>query len=474
LFATCKITDEQEKMNWAISYVDSQTRADWTGFAEFAATVPSWSDFKDRLRKEYPQLITGEQGSVKALTRICGSYRPISLGEEERLLEFKRRFTIEANKCLKDPPIISNRELVDMFVDTLDATFKETLDNRLSVTGGRRTDKHGTQIPAGDLREEDPYDWTVVVETAVKLASGKTLQRSKDSRSSPRASTATTGRQVSTTGSGGVKREVSEFTSTITETITHELGLIAAQMKDSMVVHEKQMKALVESFKNTGPSRNPGQSAGPPPPKRLICFYCGKLGHGWNFCQARDEDVKAGRIRIEENKAYFADRTPIPQGDGPIRERVLERFGLNDNIVASNAYIQMPLELPQGMLEIPQTADGEYSIFVNKVRDHRDVQINKQVHLIEEKEHALQELKQRLNVLEQLVATKEATNQSRNPPVARVQKMAPVETREVPTAMSELANQIAQLQAQLQAHNAVAESREQYLETRAAKKASGF
>ena len=47
----------------------------------------------------------------------------ISMLEEDRLMEFKRRFMYIAQKCLRPPTITGNRELVELFFRSLDTTF---------------------------------------------------------------------------------------------------------------------------------------------------------------------------------------------------------------------------------------------------------------------------------------------------------------------------------------------------------------
>jgi len=65
--------------------------------------------------------------------------------------------------------VTGNRELVELFVKTLDSAFQDALNSRLSI---QRTLKVDTQ---GRSRIEDPYDLDYVVQKAVELVSGKTI-----------------------------------------------------------------------------------------------------------------------------------------------------------------------------------------------------------------------------------------------------------------------------------------------------------
>src|SRR5689334_15746574 len=89
--------------------------------------------------------------------------------DDERLLAFKRKFMTMANKCLADPALVTNRELVKLFVGSLDRHFRDNLDSRLSLKGQLHAE--------GTVRGEDPYDWKEVVSKAVELVSNKTIAK---------------------------------------------------------------------------------------------------------------------------------------------------------------------------------------------------------------------------------------------------------------------------------------------------------
>ena len=55
-------------------------------------------------------------------------------------------------KCLKLPAITENRELVELFVQSLDTIFQNTLNSRLSLLKEVKVDEFGRS------RVEDPYN----------------------------------------------------------------------------------------------------------------------------------------------------------------------------------------------------------------------------------------------------------------------------------------------------------------------------
>jgi len=55
-------------------------------------------------------------------------------------MSFKRRFLYIAQKCLKLLAVTGNRELVELFVKTLDSAFQDALNSRLSIQGTLKVD----------------------------------------------------------------------------------------------------------------------------------------------------------------------------------------------------------------------------------------------------------------------------------------------------------------------------------------------
>jgi len=99
--------------------VDVDIHDQWTSFEEYEAG--SWNRFLERLKTEYPELTTEEQGSIDHLRKLCRENAGINLLEEERLMSFKRRFVYITQKCLRLLAMTENRELIELFVKTLDS-----------------------------------------------------------------------------------------------------------------------------------------------------------------------------------------------------------------------------------------------------------------------------------------------------------------------------------------------------------------
>jgi len=131
LFQTAEITEDQKKLDRIIGYVNANIYNQWTSFKEYEAR--SWNWFLERLKTEYPELTTEEQSSMDYLRKLYRENAGINLLEEEQLMSFKRRFLYITQKCLRPLAITGNRELVELFVKTLDNTFQDVLNSRLSI-----------------------------------------------------------------------------------------------------------------------------------------------------------------------------------------------------------------------------------------------------------------------------------------------------------------------------------------------------
>jgi len=84
-------------------------------------------------------------------------------------MSFKRRFLYIAQKYLRLPAVTGNRELVELFVKTLDSALQDALNSRLSIQETLKVDAQGRS------HIKDPHDLEHIVQKSVDLVSGKTI-----------------------------------------------------------------------------------------------------------------------------------------------------------------------------------------------------------------------------------------------------------------------------------------------------------
>ncbi|KAF5345256.1 hypothetical protein D9756_011427 [Leucocoprinus leucothites] len=428
LLSFCKITDPKEKIDWLITYLPSpEHREEWLGFASIAGD--DYEAFKAKIHEEYPETVSYEQGSVKRLRAICQEYKGTTMDDEGRLLAFKRRFITEATKCLKVPPLVSNRELVEMFTSALDPDFQRALNNKLSLQGKTRT-----VIEQKELCDEDPYDYQEVIKEAVTLVSGKTLLRSQNSeRVILRSDVAT---------SLFPKHEEVTLNRKVEDKLEALNGEVA-NIKDSIQIQHDNIKSLIKEFaqqvsKTSNQSSYSRTAQSQSQPNGNQCKYCGGDDHYLRACPDKEKDLANGRIKWDRDNRYlcFPDGVSIPSGPGSIKAKV-DTFHRSR---IANLHVEAEEDIPL-LDEIRKKTP--YSNFVCGVWDNRDKVIETQMGMMSDKEKELEETKSLLEVYKQLVNARQA-----NSKVATSQP-APPAPEKAADPLNNLKDQIALLQAQL-------------------------
>jgi len=316
-----EITDDRQKLDWLTSYADADIADLWSSFPEYE--VGSWTLFLERLKIEYPELMSEEQGTMEQLRKLCREYQDISMLEEEWLMSFKRRFMFMAQKCLKPPAVTGNRELVELFVKSLDTTFQDALNSRLSLQGTLKVDGQGRS------RVEDPYALEHVVQKAVDLVSGKTIARAL--KHTPVI--LSRNRKVDAESRGPVTFSKEEMVRKVeqgpdVESLQQEINVLKTmyeQQERGREKHEKSVQGAIDSIRtllqNQGPMARetvaPPMRYGPSQPPMLPrppkkCFYCFELDHLFLFCPAKTEDERKGLILVDKFTVRFANGEPIP------------------------------------------------------------------------------------------------------------------------------------------------------------------
>jgi len=326
LFQTAEITEDQKKLDWITGYVDVDIHDQWTSFEEYEAG--SWNRFLERLKTEYPELTTEEQSSMDNLRKLCRENARINLLEEERLMSFKRRFVYIAQKCLRPPAVAGNRELVELFVKTLDSTFQDALNSRLSIQGTLKVDTQGRS------HIEDPYDLDHIVQKAIELISRKTIAQalkhmpvilSRNGKVDPD----TRGPVYYSKEESVRKVEAHPDVEALQQDI-NVLKTLYEKQERLQEHHEKSVQGALDSIKTLIHSQ--GQTSAPttkevggfpmrygqgPPqmgPARPLrkCFYCFETDHLFLFCPKKTEDEKKGLILVDKFMVRFANGEPIP------------------------------------------------------------------------------------------------------------------------------------------------------------------
>ena len=129
----------------------------------------SWEEFKKELIENYPEAAEAERGTPARIRQICRDTKDIRLGDLAALYAFRRQFITEAKKLNKDPPAMANRELVELFIESLSPSFTAAV---LQFLGNKAEQKQISEATSqtGARRPGDKYDLNEVFKAAVQVS----------------------------------------------------------------------------------------------------------------------------------------------------------------------------------------------------------------------------------------------------------------------------------------------------------------
>lgn len=158
------IRDDYTKKEEIMQYADAQTESEWRALPAYENG--SYANFRKELVASYPEAVDIAGGSVTKLDVVCSNYNGIGSKDQTLLLKFKREFMAEAKKLRGIVPvIISNRELVNKFLNCLHASFREAVFTRLGSEY-----RPPQQANQNERRNDDPYDLDDVIRVALSIS----------------------------------------------------------------------------------------------------------------------------------------------------------------------------------------------------------------------------------------------------------------------------------------------------------------
>ena len=175
LWADAGIDDDDKKKASLGKYADYESEEEWAAFTTYG-TGYSWDDFKRELFENYPEAAEAQRGTPQRIRQICRDTKEINLGDLQALVAFRRRFMTEAKKLLVPPAVMSNRELVELFVGRLSAGMGSLVLQHLANSGEKESTKveksENSQGLSDKLtrRPEDRFDLEQVWKAAVAVS----------------------------------------------------------------------------------------------------------------------------------------------------------------------------------------------------------------------------------------------------------------------------------------------------------------
>lgn len=372
LWRTAEITDDDTRKESLGKYADQKSEEEWKALDTYERGY-TWDEFKNELIANYPEAAEAERGTPARIRQLSRATKGIKLGDLATLYAFRRSFIAEAKKLARPPAAMSNRELVELFIESLSesmaAAVLQYLGNQAEqrsivqrptefVAEGKRAETSTSSAATSrtvQRRPEDQYDLEEVCRAAIHVS-----QRSQGSfhlmhKPLPES---TTERRVLM-----INQPISEI-NTITRKL-EEVENLQAQERDKLDIANKNMDvrfneleglmktllAQAQGNVNTGPRRETvpqydpkngvklgipgtipkwGGSGGSNTRASGNCFYCGSREHFVGpECEEMQEDIKNGLVKTNaEGKIRLSDGSYIPNmpNTTTIRERVEKHY----------------------------------------------------------------------------------------------------------------------------------------------------
>jgi hypothetical protein len=383
LFEEYGIHDDQNKKKKLGKYADQQTEFEWKAFDQYADDH-TFADFKKALIDDYPEAQMAGKGTLTTLKKVCKENSKLLESDYPELKNLTRSFRAQQKLLMTPPVLVSNRELVDMFLGCLRESFASQVRSSLNIEQTKDRKQKG-KADASVRRPEDPYDIIDVIDMAETIA-GRLRGNSRDQMNlaSSAALPVHTARSLHEREQA-IKSESGEF---------DELRNITANFADQVKIEQKQNTELRSLVQNTQIEMKKlletlaqqHQGVSNPQTKHATykmtadgCWYCEETGHFTMNCPHREEHINQNKIKLQGHKLFFVhNNLAVPRGNGEksckqMVEEACRRIAvMQNNMFAEPGEVYKQESIP-GIIRIADSSNGnEFSAFTNQIRDKRD------------------------------------------------------------------------------------------------------
>jgi len=411
LWRDADITGDRDKKESVGKYADQECEEEWKALETYEDGY-SWDEFKAELLDNYPEASAAERGTPARIRQIVRDADNIELGDTTKLYAYRRAFLAEAAKLRKPPAVMSNRELVELFMGGLSMTMGQAVLQYLGGTIKKKVPEKGKEkeVPRKEMkgeetrRPEDRHDLDEVCRAAGEVSEnaqgmlsykwGAPQQITKRGSSLVQTST---GESTALSSKVESLEETQALEKDRLDAVNKQWGARFDNIEGLMktLLSQSQEKPTASYIQNLGPGNKFGSQAEPTGKvyksfsngSELICFGCGENGHFQNNCERVKALVKNGAIVYNrEGRVCLPDGSRVP--NVPTGASLVERV---DRYYATTKPSQAFYGAFEEMEEKLGSTTSRESTYVNREVDEREQRIAKL-----EKEY---ELKERENAL---------------------------------------------------------------------------
>jgi hypothetical protein len=340
LWKDAGVTSDLAKKTMIGKYADADSEEEWAAFNSFE-DGHSWEEFKEELIENYPEAAAAERGTPARLRQICSETAKVRLGDMPALYSFRRAFMAEAKKLRKEPAVMANRELVELFISCLADTLASAV---LQYLGNKSADAKAGSVKSsvGNIvarRPEDRYDLDDICQAALTVSENSqgmfTLMNKTEERGVLLLSQPISENRVLTDKLSELEGEQAldkDRMVSLGKTLEARMGGLEEMIKTLMKqgqANEAQGGCKGEckgaNCKTHEPSSNPAQKWGGKSLDNEKCFWCGLFGHFQADCEDLKNQIRLGNVKLnQEGKLRLKDGSFIPKfpADASIKERV--------------------------------------------------------------------------------------------------------------------------------------------------------
>jgi hypothetical protein len=315
------IENDLDKKKRIVRYLDPDSEVQWKALSKFIEGT--FDEFKTQVMASYPKAEEVMKGSVAALKRKIAKLGSIAADERDELLHLVRIMTAEVVKLKQiQPPIHTNRELVELFLGKLDADFAARVANKLSVH--RLLNAHNPVGDIGARNTEDMYDIDEVMDMAKHTSLEHANPFGKYLGIAPGAPS-------------DVSMKLEQAVAKLTDTIN-------LQVQHSKQVDQRlaNMQSYMNQPRTTAPvstSTTAVQNRGPAPPQthvnptyNLSCYYCAQA-HRIADCDSARAHLDLKWIKQFDRYLRLPDGSPIPRIPNKTMKEVVEELNKTPGII---------------------------------------------------------------------------------------------------------------------------------------------